>query len=100
MRASNLFLAPGAVLPCYAPAHHDCLAKMAKFVYKITRPISGKLSTTNYLNKTLLSQSHLTTENNLKVEKNISFRKQVQLFLSDRNAWVTQRQTYQKTRKQ
>ena len=32
-------------------------------------PISGKLSTTNYLNKMLLIQSHLISENNLKVEK-------------------------------
>jgi len=29
--------------------HHDCLAKIAKFVYKKYPPISGKLSITNYL---------------------------------------------------
>ena len=43
-------------------------------------PISGKLSIANYLNKTLLiCQSHLTTDNNLKIEKKrILFEKQAQ----------------------
>jgi len=44
------------------------LAKMAKFVYK--NPISGKLSIANYLKQNVIFyQSHLTIENNLKVEK-------------------------------
>ena len=61
----NLFLSPGPILPRYAPAHHDCLAKMAKFVYKNTCP-----SVTNYLIQNAVDyQSHLTIENNLKVEK-------------------------------
>jgi len=68
MGAPNLFFAPGAVQPCYAPVHQDCLAKLAKFVYKNTCP-SSKLSPTNYLNKILFIQSHLTSEDNLKVEK-------------------------------
>jgi len=37
-------------------------------------PISGKLSIANYLNKMLLMfQSHLTTDNNLKIEKNVCY---------------------------
>jgi len=37
-------------------------------------PISGKLSIANYLNKMLLiCQSHLTTDNNLKIEKNVYY---------------------------
>ena len=51
------------------PAHQDCLAKMAKIVYKNTCP-----SVANYLNKILLiCQSHLTTDNNLKIEKNVYY---------------------------
>jgi len=78
MGAPILFLTPDAVWPRYASAHHDCLAKLAKFVYKNTYP-SGKQSTTNYLNKMLLIQSHLTTENNLKVEKRYIISKEAQL---------------------
>jgi len=48
MGAPNLFLAPGAILPRYALAHHDCLAKMAKFVYKNT-----SLSVANYQSQTI-----------------------------------------------
>jgi len=65
MGAPNLFLAPSAISPDYAPAHHDCLAKMAKFVYKTTCP-----SVANYLKQNALDyRSHLTIENNLKVDK-------------------------------
>jgi len=60
MGALILFLTPDPVSPRYASAHHDCLTKLAKFVYKYTGP-SGKQSTTDYLNKMLLIQSHLTT---------------------------------------
>ena len=60
-------------------------------------PISGKLSTTNYLNKMLLIQSHLTTEITWRSKKGILFRKQAQLFLSpERNAWGTRRDKHTK----
>jgi len=48
MGALNLFLSPGAIQPRYAPAHHDGLAKMAKFVYKNTCP-----SVANYQSQTI-----------------------------------------------
>ena len=45
-------------------------------------PISGKLSITSYLKQNAVDcRSHLTMENNLKVEKGILFRKQAQLSL-------------------
>ena len=61
MGVQNSFLAPDTIQPRYTPAHHDCLAKMAKFVCKNTCP-----SVANY-------QSHLTIENNLKVDKKVCY---------------------------
>jgi len=63
---------------------------------------SGKQSTTNYLNKMLLIQSHLTTENILKVEKRYIISKtSTTCFSTDRNAWGTRRDKHnKKTRKQ
>jgi len=61
-------------------------------------PISGKLSITNYLKQNSVDyRSHLTTENNLKVErKDTLFRKQAQLSLPPKNAWGTRRDKHTK----
>ena len=50
MGAANLFLAPGAVYNLVTPlhrTHHDCLAKMAKFVYKNTWPSAANCHSQN-----------------------------------------------------
>jgi len=87
----NLFLSPGPILPRYAPAHHDCLAKMAKFVYKNTCP-----SVTNYLIQNAVDyQSHLTIENNLKVEKKKYYFENKHYFPPP-NAWSTRRDKHTK----
>jgi len=61
-------------------------------------PISGKLSITKYLKQNSVDyRSHLTIENNLKVErKDTLFRKQAQLSLPPKNAWGTRRDKHTK----
>jgi len=53
MGAPNFFLVPGAIQPRYAPTHHDCLARMAKFVYKITCPSVANYQSQKIWNKML-----------------------------------------------
>jgi len=61
-------------------------------------PVSGKLSITSYLKQNAVDyRSHLTMENNLKVEKGILFLKQAQLSLLQKtNVWGTRRDKFAK----
>jgi len=62
-------------------------------------PISGRLSTTNYVKENAVDyRSLVTIENNLKVKKGILFWKQAQVSSSRKNAWGTHRDKHTKKR--
>jgi len=61
-------------------------------------PISGKLSITNYLKENAVDcRSHLTIENNLKVDKKVYYFENKHNFPShQKNAWGTRRDKHTK----
>jgi len=79
---AKLVSCPRRHLTSLRPAHHDCLAKMAKFVTKIRahqwQTINHKLFKTKCCSVDY--RSTLTIENNLKVEKRYIISKTSTIF--------------------